>query len=80
MLETCGLLFPLLLNMDDNPTKDFTAAERLDHILFRIEKIEDQLLRLENDRARELRKLDTLLATIHKLEAEIREVKENLKR
>jgi hypothetical protein len=66
--------------MDDNPTKDFTAEERLDHVLFRIEKIEDQLLRLENDRAREMRKLDTLLAIIHKLEAEIREVKENLKR
>ncbi|MCI0660104.1 MAG: hypothetical protein L0220_03420 [Acidobacteria bacterium] len=66
--------------MDDKPTKDFTATEKMDHFLFRIEKIEDQLLRIENDRAREMRKIDALLDAISKLEAELREVKGSLKR
>jgi len=66
--------------MNENPTKEFTNTEKLDNILFRIEKLEDQLLRIENERAREMRKIDALLGVINKLETELREVKENLKR
>jgi len=66
--------------MNENPTKEFTTTEKLDNILFRIEKLEDQLLRIENERAREMRKIDALLGVINKLETELREVKENLKR
>jgi hypothetical protein len=66
--------------MSEKPTRDFTTTEKLDNILFRIEKIEDQLLRIENERAREMRKLDALLAAINKLELEMREVKSSLKR
>jgi hypothetical protein len=42
--------------MNEKPTKDFTTTEKLDNLLFRIEKIEVQLLQIENDRAREMRK------------------------
>ena len=66
--------------MNENPTKEFTNTEKLDNILFRIEKLEDQLLRIDNERAREARKIDALLGTINKLEAELREIKGNLKR
>lgn len=66
--------------MDDKPTKDFTTIEKLDHILFRIDKIEDHLARMENEHAREMRKLDSLLAAIHKLQEELREVKGSLSR
>jgi septal ring factor EnvC (AmiA/AmiB activator) len=66
--------------MNEKPTKDFTTTEKLDNLLFRIEKIEVQLLQIENDRAREMRKIDALISAINKLEAEMREVKGNLKR
>ena len=66
--------------MDEKPTKDFTTNEKLDHILFRIDKIEDLLDRMENDHAREMRKLDSLLAAIHKLQEDLREVKGSLSR
>jgi len=66
--------------MNENPTREFTTTEKLDNILFRIEKLEDQLLRIENERARDVRKIDALLGVINKLEAELREVKGNLKR
>jgi septal ring factor EnvC (AmiA/AmiB activator) len=66
--------------MNEKPTKDFTTTEKLDNLLFRIEKIEGQLIQIENDRAREMRKIDALIAAINKLEAEMREIKGNLKR
>jgi archaellum component FlaC len=64
----------------DNPTKDLTSSEKLDRILTRLDKIEDRLGKLEEDRARETRKLDTMLAAIQGLQEGLKEVKFELRR
>jgi hypothetical protein len=65
---------------DDNPTKDLTGNEKLDRILTRLDKIEGRLGNLEEDRARETRKLDTMLAAIQQLQEGLNEVRFELRR
>jgi chromosome segregation ATPase len=72
---------------DDNPTKDLTGSEKLDRILSRFEKlqerfggVESRITGIEEERARETRKSDTMLAAIQQLQEEFKEVKFELRR
>jgi hypothetical protein len=72
---------------DDNPTKDLTGSEKFDRILSRFDRlegrfggVENRLGRIEEDRAREARKLDTMLAAIQQAQEELKEVKFELRR
>jgi hypothetical protein len=65
---------------EDNPTKDLTSSEKLDRILTRLGQIEDRLGKLAEDRARETRKLDTMLAAIQQLQEGFKEVRFDLRR
>ena len=72
---------------DDNPTKDLTGSEKLDRILSRFDRLEGRLSGVENrlgsieeDRAKETRKLDAMLAAIHELQEGLKEVKSELRR
>jgi archaellum component FlaC len=65
---------------EDNPTKDLTGSEKLDRILTRLGKIEDRLGKHEEDRAREARKLETMLAAVQQLQEELKDVKLELRR
>jgi predicted nuclease with TOPRIM domain len=64
----------------DNPTKDLTSSEKLDRILTRLDKIEDRLGKLEEDRARETRKLGTMLAAIQEVQEGLKGVRFELRR
>jgi hypothetical protein len=72
---------------DDNPTKDLTGGEKLDRILSRFDKlagrfggVETRLGSIEEGRALEAQKLETILAAIQQLQEELKEVKFELKR
>jgi cell shape-determining protein MreC len=72
---------------DDNPTKDLTGNEKLDRILSRFDKlagrfggVESRLGSIEEGRALEARKLETILTAIQQLQDELKEVKVELKR
>jgi uncharacterized protein YoxC len=79
---------------EDNPTKDLTGSEKLDRILSRFDRLEgrfggienrlgqleDRFGGIEEDRAKETRKLDTMLAAIQELQEGLKEVKFELRR
>jgi chromosome segregation ATPase len=72
---------------DDNPTKDLTGSEKLGRILSRFDKlqerfgeVESRIASIEEDRERETRKSDTMLAAIQQLQEEFKEVKFELRR
>jgi predicted nuclease with TOPRIM domain len=65
---------------EDNPTKDLTRSEKLDRILTRLDRIEDRLGNLEEGRARETRRLETMLAAVQELQEGLKEVKFELRR
>lgn len=65
---------------DDNPTKELTAGEKLDRILSRFDKLQERFGGVEEGHAREMRKLDTMLAAIERLQEEYQEIKFELRR